>query len=149
MSSPKPRVLIVEDEAVTALSLQDGLAEYGFDVCAMVMTAADAVGAANAHRPDVALVDLRLKPDPDGEEFTGVRLAEELWVCDRIPVVFITAHTDPDVLQQIERTGAFGFVAKPFTIGSVAASLRVALAKNEEQRAELRAAARGPGAAHD
>ena len=138
MAGSRPRVLIVEDEAVTALSLQDGLPDFGFDIAGVVMSAEDAVRTVNQDRPDIALVDLRLKPDADGQDFTGVRLAEELWVCDRVPVVFITAHTDPDVLQQLEPTGAFGFVAKPFTVGGVAASLRIALAKHREHLAEKR-----------
>lgn len=129
-------MLIVEDEAVTVLALQDELPDYGFDVAGVAMSADEAVRVVSQDKPDIALVDLRLKPDADGEVLTGIRLAEELWVCDQVPVVFITASTDRSTQQLLEPAGAFGFVAKPFTVGAVAACLRVALAKYHEYQAE-------------
>jgi CheY-like chemotaxis protein len=137
MATPH-KVLVVEDEAITAMALEDGLPEFGFEVCAVASSADEAIAALRDHRPAIALVDLRLRPDSQGGEMSGIQLAEELWVCDRVPVVFITAYTDAPVIDRIGVSGAFGFVAKPFTVGAVAAALRVALGKLAEVQAELR-----------
>lgn len=62
----QPRVLIVEDDAVTALMLQTVLSDMGCEVCGLASTAPRAVALADYHRPDVALVDVRLAKGTDG-----------------------------------------------------------------------------------
>ncbi|QJE72519.1 response regulator [Aerophototrophica crusticola] len=62
----QPRVLIVEDDAVTALMLQNVLSDMGCEICGLASTAPRAVALADYHRPDVALVDVRLAKGTDG-----------------------------------------------------------------------------------
>lgn len=64
--SEQPRVLIVEDDAVTALMLQNLLSSMGCQICGLASTAPRAVALADYHRPDVALVDVRLAKGTDG-----------------------------------------------------------------------------------
>jgi CheY-like chemotaxis protein len=55
------RVLIVEDEALIAMLLEDLLAGMGHEVCAVAVTETEAVAAAMQHRPDLMIVDERLR----------------------------------------------------------------------------------------
>jgi CheY-like chemotaxis protein len=81
------RVLIVEDEAVIAMLFAEVLASMGHDVCAIEATEADAVAAAIRCRPDLMIVDARLR---DG---SGVSAVEKILRTGFIPHVFVSGDT--------------------------------------------------------
>ena len=120
-----PRVLIVEDERVVATHVQRSLQDAGYVVTGIAANVAEATRLVSADPPDVALVDIRLRGGSEGFE-----IAEWLRVDNDVPVVYMTAHTDDDTLQRAARTGAYGYVVKPFTIGEVKSALQVALYKH-------------------
>ena len=59
-------VLIVEDEALFAMYLEMLVVELGHEVCAVAASARDAIVCASTHRPDVALMDIRLARESSG-----------------------------------------------------------------------------------
>jgi len=120
-----PRVLIVEDERVVATHVQRSLQDAGYEVIGIAANVAEATRLVSSATPDVALVDIRLRGGGEGFE-----IAEWLRVDNDVPVVYMTAHTDDDTLQRAARTGAYGYVVKPFTIGEVKSALQVALYKH-------------------
>src|SRR3546814_15982764 len=65
------RILIVEDEFMLALAIEEMVQEIGYTVCDAVATAPAAVAAAERHRPDVVLMDIRLAQGTDGVEEIG------------------------------------------------------------------------------
>jgi len=119
------RVLIVEDERVVATHVERSLQDAGYIVTGIAANANEAQSLALGSPPDVALVDIRLRGKSEGFE-----IAERLRVESDVPVVYMTAHTDDDTLQRAARTGAYGYVVKPFTIGEVKSALQVALYKH-------------------
>jgi PAS domain S-box-containing protein len=120
-----PRVLIVEDERVVATHVERSLQDAGYVVIGIAASAKEVRALVEQSLPDVALVDIRLRGRGEGFE-----IAERLRVEDGVPVVYMTAHTDDDTLQRAARTGAYGYVVKPFTIGEVKSALQVALYKH-------------------
>jgi PAS domain S-box-containing protein len=128
-----PRVMIVEDERVVATHVERSLVDAGYTVTGIAASAAEAADLADGAPPDVALVDIRLRGSVEGFE-----IAERLRSGADVPVVYMTAHTDDDTLQRAARTGAYGYVVKPFTIGEVKSALQVALFKHrlDQQLAE-------------
>jgi PAS domain S-box-containing protein len=128
-----PRVMIVEDERVVATHVERSLRDAGYFVTGIAASAAEAAHLADNAPPDVALVDIRLRGSIEGFE-----IAERLRNDSDVPVVYMTAHTDDDTLQRAARTGAYGYVVKPFTIGEVKSALQVALFKHrlDQQLAE-------------
>jgi PAS domain S-box-containing protein len=120
-----PRVLIVEDERVVATHVERSLSDAGYIVTGIAASAREAESLALSSPPDVALVDIRLRGKSEGFE-----IAERLRLESGVPVVYMTAHTDDDTLQRAARTGAYGYVVKPFTIGEVKSALQVALYKH-------------------
>jgi PAS domain S-box-containing protein len=120
-----PRVLIVEDERVVATHVERSLSDAGYTVTGIAASAAEAASLVDDQRPDVALVDIRLRGKSEGFE-----IAERLRHERDVPVVYMTAHTDDDTLQRAAHTGAYGYVVKPFTIGEVKSALQVALFKH-------------------
>ena len=120
-----PRVLIVEDERVVATHVQRSLQDAGYIVVGIAASAVEVAHLVAGAPPDVALVDIRLRGNGQGFE-----IAEWLRVDNDVPVVYMTAHTDDDTLRRAARTGAYGYVVKPFTIGEVKSALQVALYKH-------------------
>jgi PAS domain S-box-containing protein len=118
-------VLIVEDERVVATHVERSLVDAGYTVTGIAASATEAASLVVDQRPDVALVDIRLRGKAEGFE-----VAERLRHESDVPVVFMTAHTDDDTLQRAAHTGAYGYVVKPFTIGEVKSALQVALFKH-------------------
>jgi DNA-binding NarL/FixJ family response regulator len=94
----QPRALIVDDEYLFALSLAADMQALGFDICDIAANRQDAFLQAMEDAPDIVLMDVNLEGGREGIE--AARWLRE--VCD-IPIVFITAHTDPDTVARIHQ----------------------------------------------
>lgn len=81
------RILVVEDETILAMLLADVLAEMGHEVCATEATEAGAVAAAVRCKPDLMIVDARLRDE------SGVSAVEEILRRGFIPHVFVSGET--------------------------------------------------------
>lgn len=129
------RILIVEDQPIIASHIQRALEDAGFESVGPVSSEARAVELARDQPIDLALIDIRLKPDSESDgTLAGVRLAEELWVCDRIPCIFVTANSDVLSEDLLEKTGAFGLVEKPFSTSALLAEVRLVLNTSRAKR---------------
>lgn len=116
---PRCRVLIAEDEAITALALGQILETLGYEVCGLAASGAEARAIAESARPAVALIDMRLK---DG--VTGQLVARDMQALG-IPVILMSGHSDA---ASAGRYGAVAFLAKPFSDHELAAAVEHALA---------------------
>jgi len=94
-----PGILIVEDEQVTALELQNRLRRLGYRVTGVISSGEDALTSIDERRPDLVLMDIFL----DGE-ITGTQAADVINQRAGIPVVYLTAYSDPVTLDQIKKT---------------------------------------------
>lgn len=113
------RVLIVEDEILTAMELESVLSEQGYDVVGIAQDSASARAFAAASAIDLALVDVNLR---DGR--TGVTLGAELARDTTAKVIYLTAHP----LAPNERpAGVVGLLTKPSDEASVLRAMDYAL----------------------
>jgi diguanylate cyclase (GGDEF)-like protein len=128
-----PRVLIVEDEAITALDLSTELTGLGYEVCGVVDTAADAVRLTVETRPSLVLMDVRLANGCDGIETARV-------ICSRhdTAIVFLTAHSDESTLARALEVSPFGYLIKPFRARDLKVAIELALAKHARDVATTR-----------
>jgi PAS domain S-box-containing protein len=126
------RILIVEDERITAEDLHDILTELGCTVTASVSSGADAIAKAGEVKPDLALMDIRIKGDMDGTQTAWV-LRERF----NIPVVYLTAHADTATLSRAKLATPLGYITKPFQEAELHASIEMALHKHEEDLKSL------------
>jgi DNA-binding NarL/FixJ family response regulator len=105
---PAPTVLIVEDEAVTRIGYETIVAESGYELAGSSGNAVEALRAAEARPPSVALVDINLGPNSDG-----------LWVAQTLAdrfdtrIVFITGSDAPDLLGAASLIGPASLLQKP------------------------------------
>jgi PAS domain S-box-containing protein len=125
----KPRVLVVEDEAIVAEHICDRLQVLGYETLATAASGEKAVQAAVEMRPDLVLMDIRLKGEMDGVEAAAEIAAQ----CD-IPVVYLTAYGDEALLQRAKITEPFGYVVKPFEDPELRVNIEIALYKHEQER---------------
>ena len=102
------RVLIVEDEAITAMDLESLLVRLGYQVVDVAHSAAAAVLAAGAYRPDLVLMDVHLAHDTD-----GVAAAVEIRNGFGIPSIFTTADSDTETRERAEAAQPLGYLVKP------------------------------------
>ena len=83
------KILVVEDERITAEDIKSGLENAGYKVPALVSTGEDAIDKAGKLRPDLVLMDIKLKGKMDGIEAAG-----QIKLRYNIPVIYLTAYSD-------------------------------------------------------
>ncbi|MCP1661690.1 MAG: response regulator [Methanocalculus sp. MSAO_Arc1] len=98
-------ILIVEDEAVTAMALKQALLSNGYSVCGVVPTAEQAVEKARDLDPDIILMDIKL-----AGEMSGIDAAREIMSDKNVPVIYLTAFSDEHILNQAKYTEPFGYL---------------------------------------
>lgn len=123
------RVLIAEDEALLAEELYLRLSRLGMVPVATVDTADGAVKAALELKPDLILMDIRLKGERD-----GVQATEIITSVISIPTVFLTAHSDPDTMRRAKGAQPYGYVLKPYNERDLIVTLEMALLRHQLDR---------------
>ena len=132
--SPEPRALIVEDEILIAEELKERLSRLGFCVIAAVDSADEGIAIATRERPDLVLMDIRLKGKKD-----GLQAAKEIRQQVDVPIVYLTAHSDQLTVDRAKATEHDGFILKPFQRRELQTTIEVAMqrhalkAKQKEQ----------------
>lgn len=115
------KVLVVEDEAITALMVEAALLNEGADVIGPASTVQQALALLKQHTPDVATLDLNL----NGELATKVANALNAL---NVPFLIVSAYSNRDHLQL---PLAAGVVQKPYSPESVIAAVVAILAKRK------------------
>ena len=132
-SVSKPRILVVEDEAIVARDIQLQLAELGYEAVGHAARGDEAIELAGALRPDLVLMDIQLAGHMD-----GIEAAQVIRTQFGLPVVFLTAFAADDTLERAKLTEPYGYILKPFSERELRTVLTMALYKHQVE-AELRA----------
>ena len=120
-------IMIVEDERIVAEDIRITLEEKGYSVCGIASAGDEALRKIDPqHRPDLVLMDIKLKGQMDGIE-TAARIRE----LHDIPVIFLTAFSDDELLKRARITAPFGYIIKPFIHRELFSCIEMALYKKE------------------
>ena len=125
-----PRILTVDDDPIVRADLRVILEDAGFSVVPDARDGAEAVEHAREHAPDLIVLDLGL-PGLDGFGAAASIRSER-----DVPIVALTGHSAPDVLQRAHDAGAESYVLKPFSEDGLVSAIREALAKRSARIAE-------------
>ncbi len=103
------RILIVEDETIVAEDIRGSLQNLGYDISAVVSSGEEAVKKVEDSDPDLVLMDIVLKGEMD-----GIEAAELIKSRFTIPVIYLTAYADENLLQRARVTKPWEYILKPF-----------------------------------
>ena len=128
--APRPRILVVEDEAIVARDIQLQLASLGYEPVAHAKRGEEAVLLAGELRPDLVLMDIQL-----AGAMNGVDAATQIRNRFAIPVVFLTAFAEDSTLERAKLAEPFGYVLKPYAERELRIVLEMALYKHRIETA--------------
>lgn len=115
-------IMIVEDEALVAMHLARKLKSWGFSVSSVHARGEDAILAAKARPPALVLMDIMLEGAMD-----GVSAAREILSAITLPVIFLTANSDPATNKLAMSLKPAAFINKPFVDEELKQSISRAL----------------------
>ena len=121
--------MVVEDEVVIAMRLQQRLASMGFDITGIVYSGEEAVETARRLRPDLILMDIMIPGKLDGIAAAKIVKAEL-----DIPVVFLTAFSEDNIIERARQAEPYGYILKPFQDREIKATIEIALYKKEMEK---------------
>ncbi len=119
------RILIAEDEAIVAEDLALTLQDLGYQVVGTASTGLLAIQLAEESKPDLVSMDIKLRGEID-----GIQASEQIRARFDIPVIFLTAYAETDVLSRAKVTEPYGFLAKPFSYHMLKITIETALYKH-------------------
>ncbi len=125
----KGRVLVVEDDKIIALEIKERLADFGYDVIAMVKTGYLAIEQAIINKPDLILMDISLEGEID-----GIVTAERIRKVIDIPIIYLTALVDEETIDRAKFTTPYGYIVKPLEDRDLRSAVEIALFKHKSER---------------
>jgi two-component system, response regulator PdtaR len=128
------RIMIVEDEKITAMDMQRTLSKMGYTVCGTASSGGEAIEQAGSLLPDVILMDITLQGDMD-----GVEAADRIKTQFEIPVIYLTAHADNGTVNRAKESEPYSYLLKPFRERELNIAIELALYKHkmEQERKNL------------
>ena len=122
-------VLIVEDDGIIATRLQDILTRFGYVVPPPVASGEEAMAAVAKAPPDLVLMDIEL-----AGVMNGTTAAEHLRADFDLPIVYLTAYSQPAQLQRAKAASPYGYLVKPVAERELRATLEMALHRHAIDR---------------
>ena len=139
-TNAKATILVVDDDRLVLATLAHGLSQAGYDVID-ADNGDDAILLARAHRPDLALLDIRMQGK------SGFDVAAYLREYCQMPFMFLSAFSDEQTAAQVKALGAVAYLVKPLDIGQILPVVASALAGLQARRGEPAPAAGSSAAA--
>ncbi len=122
------RILIADDEAIRVMTLRTQLRALGFEVVAEATNGRQAVELAERHHPDLAILDIKMP------ELDGIAAAREITARRPIPVILLTAYSEPELVERATEAGVFAYLVKPVSEEDLLPTILLARARFEEFR---------------
>lgn len=106
------KILVVEDEAITAMTLKLKLAQVGYEVSKVVATGEEAIMSVKQESPDLVLMDIRL-----AGLLNGIETAQQIQGSPHAPpIIFMTGYPDQELQQQAQQLHPLAYFIKPISI---------------------------------
>src|SRR6476646_11057796 len=120
------KILIADDEKPVAHGLQGQLEALGYDVVAVVDDGQRAIEVCRRTLPDVVLMDIEM-PVLD-----GLSAARQIAQDPGTPVIILTAHGHPNLIDQAVQDGVIQYLLKPVTSAALHAAIQTSVAQSRE-----------------
>lgn len=123
MSDSTPQViLLVEDEVLIAMAEKRLLEKEGYQVIqAFSGEQAFAIACEKNVRVDLILMDINL-----GDGMDGTQTARQILAQHEVPIVFLSSHTEKEVVEKTEQVSSYGYIVKNSNPAVLYASIKMA-----------------------
>jgi response regulator NasT len=121
----KRRIVVAEDESLIRMDIVETLRGQGFEVIGEAGDGKKAIELATELHPDLMVMDIKM-PDMD-----GLSAAEQIAKL-RIPVVFLTAFNQQELVSRASEVGAMAFLVKPFSPDDLLPAIEIALSRHQQ-----------------
>ena len=122
-------VVVAEDEAIIRMDLVEVLREEGYDVVAECGRGDDAIRLVGEHRPDLALLDVKMPG------MTGIDAARAITAETDTAVVMLTAFSQRELIHEASDAGAMAYLVKPYQREDLVPAVELAIARRRETAA--------------
>jgi CheY-like chemotaxis protein len=123
------KILVVEDEWIVADQLCGNLRKMGYLVVPPVSSGEEAIQKIDEEEPDLVIMDFLLRGAIDGAE-----TARQIALRSDVPLIFLTAYSSQDILEQIKLTNPAGYLVKPFEDNELKGNIELALHKHQQDK---------------
>jgi len=118
------RIIIGEDEILIAEHLADIVRSFKHEVVGIGHNKAKILQIIDKTKPDLILLDIRME-----RKFTGIEIGEEIAHKYGIPFIYITAHSDKEIIEKALPTKPSGYIIKPFKPMDIYTAIHIATDK--------------------
>lgn len=118
-------VLIVEDEGIVAMEVREYVERLGYAVAGVADSGESALEIAHEQKPDLVIMDIRLKGKMD-----GIEAAAKMQQVRTVPVIYLTAYSGDDMLERAKVTEPYGYLLKPVEESALRSAIRIAMYKH-------------------
>ena len=127
------KIMVVEDERITAEDIRFRLEDMGHTVTAIASSGEESIQKVAETKPDFVLMDIVIKGDMDGIEAAG-----QIRNRFNVPAIYVTAHGEKNIFQRAKKTRPLGYVLKPLQDMqfSIAIKMAIELYKAEKELQE-------------
>jgi CheY-like chemotaxis protein len=129
---PKVKILVVEDDKILAMGLEKKLKDSGFAITGIASSGAEAIDSVKEIQPDLVLMDIVLKGAMD-----GIETAKFIISLYDIPIIYLTAYADDEILERAEKTCPYGYILKPYKDNELIANIKMAIYKHNLNKEEV------------
>ncbi|MDR4505993.1 MAG: response regulator [Candidatus Scalindua sp.] len=123
------KIMIVEDEWITAEDIKMSLQSLGYSVTSISSSGDAAIKNAEKDKPDLVLMDIVLQGEMD-----GIETANQIRSRFHIPIIYLTAYADDEVLERAKLTEPSGYIVKPFLNEDLKIAIELALYKHKTEK---------------
>lgn len=123
------RILIADDEVIIATQIEECLTSNNYKVVGIATSGEEAVEMAMDLKPDLMLMDIVMPGRLD-----GISAASKINNAINIPVIFLTAYADEEMIERAKPIGPYAYVLKPLQERQLLAAIEIALHKNIMQQ---------------
>ncbi len=120
------RILVAEDEPLSAMALQAQLEALGHVVIGPAHNGREAVEMARANPADLAILDVRMPA------LTGLEAAQEIARFAELPVILLSGYSDPEMIEEATRAPVFHYLVKPVSMADLGPAIAVAMTRFNE-----------------
>jgi two-component system, response regulator PdtaR len=123
----KPKIIVIEDEAILRMDLKEMLTDAGYDVIAEGDNGEKAIELAHQFKPDLMIMDIKM-PKMDGLKASRI-IAKQ----SKIPILMLTAFSQKEFVEDAKKANVLGYLVKPISEANLVPAVEIALSQAQQR----------------